>query len=338
MSITSSDGKAQLTSSYTFTSADQGTKTFSSDILETANGQSISAQDTNNSSIATGIDSIDVVPGAVSSMTFSGEPITGASGNVISPAVAVTLFDAFGNLATNSTSPVSLVLSSKSNGPSLGGDTSVTPVNGVAAFPDLMVAGFGIGLVLKAESGVIVQDSNAFNSVPLSAILPVVVAPEIFGPPPNTSVVETYVKGVYRTLLGRDADPAGLTFWVSQIDGGTARSAIIDSFWNSTENRGREVDAYYQAYLGRKADPQGRAYWIGQLQSQVDETAIVDSFLLSPEELQASSSVFVTRLYQGAWVEPLLRMRSIIGSANWQTGRHVNKWLMVLCFRLKLPA
>ena len=300
VSIASSDDKAQLTSSYTFLSTDHGRKTFSSDIFETAGDQSISAIDTHNSSIAAGSDSIKVAPGAVVSMTFSGEPITGVSGQVMSPAVAVTLFDAFGNLATNSATPVSLVLTSETNGPSLGGNTSVTPVNGVATFPNLVVAGFGIGLVLQAESGAVVQNSTAFNSVSLSAILPVVVAPVIFGPPPNTSVVETYVKGVYRTLLGRDADPAGLTFWVSQINGGAARSAIIDSFWNSPENRGREVDAYYQAYLGRKADPQGRAFWIGQLQSQVDETAIVDSFLLSPEELQASNSVFVTRLYQGA--------------------------------------
>ena len=93
------------------------------------------------------------VPGALASMTFTGEPITGVSGKPMSSEVAVTLFDAFGNLATSSTGPVSLVLATKSSGPSLGGDTSVTPTNGVAAFPDLVVSGFGIGLVLEAESG-----------------------------------------------------------------------------------------------------------------------------------------------------------------------------------------
>jgi hypothetical protein len=101
-------------------------------------------------------------------------------------------------------------------------------------------------------------------------------------------------------LLGRNAESGGLTYWVGQINAGVARTAIINSFWNSTENRGLEVDDYYHTYLGRHADPQGRAFWINQLQNGADETAIVDSFLLSPEELQANNTVFVTRLYQGA--------------------------------------
>jgi hypothetical protein len=126
------------------------------------------------------------------------------------------------------------------------------------------------------------------------------VAPVIYGPGPNASAIQAYIKGVYRTLLGRDADGGGLSFWIGQINGGTARTAIIDSFWNSPENRGREVDDYYQTYLGRHAEAQGRAFWIDQLQHGADETAIVDSFLLSPEELKAPNDVFVTRLYQGA--------------------------------------
>ncbi len=185
-------------------------------------------------------------------------------------------------------------------GISLIGATSVTPANGIATFSGVTVTGFGLGLVLQAKTGTVTQNSTAFNSIELSSILPVVVAPVIYGPTPNASVIEAYIKGVYRTLLGRNADPGGLTFWESQLNSGASRTAIIDSFWNSPENRGREVDAYYEAYLGRKADPQGRAFWIEELQDGVDETAIVDSFLLSPEELMASNQVFVKRLYQGS--------------------------------------
>jgi thermitase len=128
----------------------------------------------------------------------------------------------------------------------------------------------------------------------------VVVAPQIYGPRPNASAQESYVKGVYRTLLGRDADPSGLTYWVGHLNGGTARSSLVTAFWNSPENRGREVDAYYQAYLGRSADPTGRSFWVGQLQGGADETTIVLSFLLSAEALSAPNNVFIQRLYQGA--------------------------------------
>jgi hypothetical protein len=193
-----------------------------------------------------------------------------------------------------------MVLAGASAGVSLGGTTTVTPVDGTATFSNLVVTGFGIGLTLQAKSSSVAENSTPFNSIVLSAILPVEVAPVIYGPSPNASQVQAYIKGVYRTLLGRDADPSGLSFWVSQIDDGMSRTAIINSFWNSPENRGREVDDYYEAYLGRQADPQGRAFWITQLEDGGDETAIVDSFLLSPEELGAANNVFIERLYQGA--------------------------------------
>jgi hypothetical protein len=212
----------------------------------------------------------------------------------------VTLYDAFGNVAANNEMPVALTLEGEVGSATLGGTTSVTPNNGVATFQNIFVTGLALGVRLEAQSGGLTQDSVPFNSIPLSAILPVVVAPQIYGPDPISSPVEGYVKGIYRTLLGRDADPAGLSYWVSQINGGTPRAAIIYSFWNSPENRGREVDTYYHIYLGRNAEQQGHDFWVDQLQRGADETAIVESFLLSPEELKASDPDFINRLYLGA--------------------------------------
>ena len=74
----------------------------------------------------------------------------------------------------------------------------------------------------------------------------------------------------------------------------------MTAFWNSPENRGREVDTYYRVYLERPADAGGRSFWVSQLEGGADETAIVLSFLLSAEQLSAPSNVFVQRLYQGA--------------------------------------
>lgn len=154
----------------------------------------------------------------------------------------------------------------------------------------------------KANDGM--ADSNvatvSISNMRLSNILPVVAPTEIYGPGPNASQEEAFVKGVYRTVLGRDADSDGLSFWVGNLDSGSARSTLVTTFWNSPENRGREVDAYYRVYLGRPADAGGHSYWVSQLQGGTDETAIALSFLLSAEQLSAPNDVFVQRLYQGA--------------------------------------
>jgi hypothetical protein len=215
------------------------------------------------------------------------------------PAVTVQLFDVFGNVETGLSTQVTLTPGVSSL--TLGGTTTVAASNGVATFSNLIVNGSGLGLTLQASaSGVPAVPSAKFNNVLLSNILPVVVAPQIYGPGPNTSAEDAFVKGIYRTLLGRDADASGLSYWVGILNGGSARSTLVTAFWNSPENRGREVDTYYQVYLGRSADSGGRSYWISQLQNGADETAIVLSFLLSPEELSAPNNVFVQRLYQGA--------------------------------------
>jgi hypothetical protein len=229
------------------------------------------------------------------------QPSNTVSGKAQANPISVQLFDAFGNVATNSAVQVSIVPVSATPGIKLSGQTTATPQSGIVQFPSLIVTGYGIGLSLQARSGSVAGNSNTFNSILLSSILPVVVVPgEIYGPHPNGSAVESYVKGVYRTLLGRDSDPDGLSFWMDKINSGTPRTAIIESFWNSPENRGREVDAYYQAYLGRNADPQGHDFWVNKLQTGSDETLIVKSFLLSPESLGAPDALFIQRLYQGA--------------------------------------
>ena len=46
---------------------------------------------------------------------------------------------------------------------------------------------------------------------------------------------EEFVKMLYSTILGRAADSAGLSGWVSQLDKGKSRQAILDGFIYSTE-------------------------------------------------------------------------------------------------------
>jgi hypothetical protein len=94
--FTSSDAQAALPANYTFTAADAGVHTFSA-TLKTAGSQTIKATGTASSSV-TGQESVTVSPAAASTVTVSGFPsptTAGGAGNI-----AVTLRDAYGNVAT----------------------------------------------------------------------------------------------------------------------------------------------------------------------------------------------------------------------------------------------
>ena len=301
MKFTSSDGQATLPGNSSFVSG-VGTLNLT---MKTAGSQTITATEISSSGLTGTSSAILVSAGAAASATFTQQPTNSASGVVMAPAVSVALFDQFGNAATNASYQVSLTLGSTTSNASLGGTTSSTSANGVAQFSNLIMTGSGIGLSLQASvNGVNLGTSGTFNSILVSNILPVVVAADIYGPHPNSSQQQAFIKGIYRTLLGRDADANGLAFWLGQFNAGVSHTSLVNSFWNSTENRTREVNTYYQVFLGRGADPQGLGFWVQQLQSGVDETAIVFSFLLSPEELQASNTVFIQRLYLGALSRP----------------------------------
>ena len=45
----------------------------------------------------------------------------------------------------------------------------------------------------------------------------------------------TYVNVLYRTLFGREADTAGLNYWVSALNKSTSRTSVLNSFLNSQE-------------------------------------------------------------------------------------------------------
>ncbi len=101
--FTSSDSQATLPANYTFTTANDGTDTFSV-TLKTAGTQSITATDTSTSSITGSETGIAVVAAAAQSLKVTGFPATdtaGTAGNV-----TVTAYDPYGNIATGYTGTV----------------------------------------------------------------------------------------------------------------------------------------------------------------------------------------------------------------------------------------
>jgi MYXO-CTERM domain-containing protein len=87
--------------------------------------------------------------------------VAGAS---IAPAVKVSVLDAFGNLATSSSSTISLALAANPSGGTLSGTSTVAAVNGVATFSDLSIQRGGTGYQLTATSGTLTSaTSSAFD-------------------------------------------------------------------------------------------------------------------------------------------------------------------------------
>jgi hypothetical protein len=105
-------------------------------------------------------DPFDVTPGAPESLQFDQQPTNTAAGAVISPAVTVDVLDHEGNLVTDQSVDVTVVLSGGDPNAGLGGTPTQSSVNGVATFDDLSVDKVGTGYRLTASSGGLTGDQS----------------------------------------------------------------------------------------------------------------------------------------------------------------------------------
>ena len=94
----------------------------------------------------------DVTPGTPAALSFSVQPGNSVAGGAI-PAFQVEVRDAFDNLVTNASTPVTISLGSNPGGATLGGTTSVNTVGGVATFDAATLDVVGVGYTLVANSG-----------------------------------------------------------------------------------------------------------------------------------------------------------------------------------------
>jgi uncharacterized protein with LGFP repeats len=90
-----------------------------------------------------------------------------------------------------------------------------------------------------------------------------------------------FVKNMYRTVMGREVDSAGLRTWSSVVESKGRRAAVL-GIWDSYEATGIRVDALYQEFLKRGVDPTGRKTWTHQAQDRGDYY-VRDRLVLSGE-------------------------------------------------------
>ena len=107
-----------------------------------------------------------IAPGPATLLVFSVQPSSATAGAAIKPNVRVAAFDALGNAATGFTGNVTVAIAAGTgtSGATLSGTTTLTVVNGVAQFSDLMIDRPGSGYRLTAAaSGVTGVTSTPFD-------------------------------------------------------------------------------------------------------------------------------------------------------------------------------
>lgn len=93
-----------------------------------------------------------------------------------------------------------------------------------------------------------------------------------------SSVTNQDVVKLYRELLGRDPEPAGLIGWVNS---GLSYSNIRSQIAHSEEAKSR-IQQFYQDYLGRLGSPQEVGGWLDALQDN-GLNRVQANILASPE-------------------------------------------------------
>ena len=72
------------------------------------------------------------------------------------------------------------------------------------------------------------------------------------------ATAQLFVASLYRLLLSRDGEAAGVAHWEGLLDGGTmTRTEVVRAFLGSTESRSQVLDAVYAQLLQRPIDPSG---------------------------------------------------------------------------------
>ncbi len=128
-----------------------------------------------------------------------------------------------------------------------------------------------------------------------------------------------FVRALYRELLGRDPDSAGLAYWTQQIGGGLSRTQVAKSLSNSPEYRGRQVDVSFNDLLGRGPTTAERSYWLALLTGGTAADDMVRTLVSSGEYQNANGNLagFVSAAYQ-----------DLLGRTAETTG--VNYWVSFL--------
>ena len=95
-----------------------------------------------------------------------------------------------------------------------------------------------------------------------------------------------FINSIYQDLLGRDADPAGLSTFLNFLTSGGTRPQLLQQIQNSPEFHSRLVDQYYRQYLDRPADPGALSSFTQILSTGANDPTVIVPILASQEYFQ----------------------------------------------------
>ena len=144
----------------------------------------------------------NVTAGGATKLAFTVQPSNVAAGTSISPAVAVSVEDAQGNVVTTAVNQITVAIGTNPSSGILGGTAQVNAVAGVATFSSLSINNTGNGYTLSASASSLAGDvSNAFN-VTANCTNNCSISGTVSGP---------QIAGVTVTLSGGPSSPAPAT-------------------------------------------------------------------------------------------------------------------------------
>jgi hypothetical protein len=97
---------------------------------------------------------------------------------------------------------------------------------------------------------------------------------------------KAWVDALFQSLLGRQPDLAGLSYWFQVLNQGTSRDAVAHEFAASSEREGDIVSKDYQQYLHRTAGDDEVAYWVQALGQGLTHEDVQGAILGSAEYFQ----------------------------------------------------
>ncbi len=133
-----------------------------------------------------------------------------------------------------------------------------------------------------------------------------------------------WVQGMYQDLLGRTADPGGLSYWTSVLANGGIAYSVALGFAASAEREGQRIAGDYQIYLGRPLDAAGQAFWVNQFLNGARNEDVVAGFVGSqeyydnPEKGQTNHTVWIDSVFE----DVLHRSPTADDLAFWLTQLH----------------
>lgn len=106
-----------------------------------------------------------------------------------------------------------------------------------------------------------------------------------------------YVKALYTSVLGREADDAGLDNWVAALTAGADRASIAQGISGSIESNAKSasdfIDELYNNALGRAAEAEGKAAWTNALEHGASQADVAIAIVGSDEGIAHNGNVVV---------------------------------------------